>query len=293
MVGLIKERVLERRFADPDRRIPVTLHGQPTYRVSEGEIRGLYQSYPEWGDILFKLQGGEAMTAAERVDLYRLVSGRKRFQTHMVQILANFLPLQTIRARITGGEPLIRELRALRGVTQGGTHRFDVYFHTLEVLDQLVDNVLPLDFVPDSVRRCVHSALDEEIGDVSRRDLLLLATALHDLGKISAERAETTSHAQRSLKAAQPILDALRSDRCPEGARQRRHRLPRASEATPTRGALGGVRRARRSRPPLHVPHGRIPEPLPHRDHPPLPRGHPRPAGRRDLLRSRWNAASR
>jgi succinyl-CoA synthetase alpha subunit len=208
-VGLIKERVLERRFGDPDRRIPVTLPGQPTYEVSEGEIRGLYQSYPEWGDILFKLHGGEAMSPAERVDLYRIVSGRKRFQTHMVRILANFSPLQTIRAQITGGEPLIRELRALRGVTQTRDHRFDVYFHTLEVLDQLVDNVLPLDFVPDSVRRYVQSALDEEIGDVCRRDLLLLATALHDLGKLSARRTETAGHARRSLEAAKPILERL------------------------------------------------------------------------------------
>jgi succinyl-CoA synthetase alpha subunit len=207
MVGLIKERVLERRFADPDRRMPVTLPGQPTYSISEGEIRGLYQSYPEWGDILFKLHGGEDMTPAEKVDLYRIVSGRKRFQTHMVRILANFLPLQTIRAQITGGEPLIRELRALRGVTQTRDHRFDVYFHTLEVLDQLVDEVLPLDFLPDSVRRYVQSALDEEIGNICRRDLLLLATALHDLGKLSAGRSETPNHARRSLEAAEPILE--------------------------------------------------------------------------------------
>jgi hypothetical protein len=206
VIGRIKENALERRFGDPDRRIPVTLHGQPTYRVSEGEIRGLYQSYPEWGDILFKLQGGEAMTEAERVDLYRLVSGRKRFQNHMVEILANFLPLQTIRARITGGEPLIRELRALRGVTQGPGHRFDVYFHTLEVLDQLVGSVLPLDFAPDPVGRFVKNALDEKIGHANRRDLLLLATALHDLGKTGSGWGEPAGHVRRSLKAAQPIL---------------------------------------------------------------------------------------
>jgi hypothetical protein len=206
MIGLIKENALERRFANPDRRIPVTLHGQPTYRVSEGEIRGLYRSYPEWGDILFKLQGGEAMTAAEQVDLYRLVSGRKRFQSHMVQILANFLSIQTIRTRITGGEPLIHELRALRGVTQGPGHRFDVYFHTLEVLDQLVGSVLPLDFAPDPVRRFVRSALGEKIGHVERRDLLLLATALHDLGKTGGGKDEAAGHVRRSLKAAQPIL---------------------------------------------------------------------------------------
>jgi len=207
MVGLLKERALERRFADPDRRIRVALAGQHTYNVSEGEIRGLYRSYPEWGDILFKLQAGEAMTTAEKADVYRIVSGRKRFQTHMVPILANFVPLPTIRDQITAGEPLIRELRSLRGVTQTRDHRFDVYFHTLEVLDQLVHNVLPLDFVSDSVRRYVHSALDEEIGGVCRRDLLLLAAALHDLGKLSSAKTEGASHAQRSLEAAKPILE--------------------------------------------------------------------------------------
>jgi succinyl-CoA synthetase alpha subunit len=205
-IGLIKERVLARRFSDPERRTPVTLAGQSTYLVSEGEIRGLYQSYPEWGDVLFKLQGGEAMTPAERVDLYRLVSGRKRFQTHMVSILANFLPLQSIRARITAGESLIRELPRLRGVTQGAGHRFDVYFHTLEVLDQLVNNVLPLDFVPEAVRRRVHAMLDEEIEHVSRRDLLLLATALHDLGKVGGGMDETATHARRGVEAARPVL---------------------------------------------------------------------------------------
>jgi hypothetical protein len=206
IVGLVKEKVLARRFSDPERRIPVALPGQPTYRVSEGEIRGLYQSYPEWGDVLFKLQGGESMTPAERVDVYRLVSGRKRFQTHMVSILANFLPLQTLRARITAGEPLLPELPRLRGVTQGPGHRFDVYFHTLEVLDQLVNAVLPLEFVSDAVCEGVQRILEEEIDHVSRHDLLLLATALHDLGKTGGGMDETATHARRGIEAARPVL---------------------------------------------------------------------------------------
>jgi hypothetical protein len=209
VVGLVKERALELRFSDPERKMPVTLDGQVPYRVSEGEIRGLYQSYPEWGDVLFKLEAEEPMTRAERVDLYRLVSGRKRFQTHMVQMLANFMPLRTIRMRITEGEPLIRELRGLRGVAQGEGHRFDVYFHTLEVLDQLVGSVLPLDFVPEAARTSVHELLDKEIGGVSRRDLLLLAAALHDLGKAGFGKAESENHAERSARTARVILDRL------------------------------------------------------------------------------------
>ena len=207
VVGLVKERVLERRFSDLERRIPVTLRGQHTYGVSEGEIRGLYQSYPEWGDVLFKLHAGEAMTPAEEVDVYRLISGRKRFQTHMVPILANFLPLQTIRARIIGGEPLIRELQALRGVAQGPGHRFDVYFHTLEVLDQLVSYVLPLEFASEAVRRRVHDVVQEKLEGVTRRDLLLLAAALHDVGKAGFGTDESSSHAHRGASAARGILD--------------------------------------------------------------------------------------
>jgi hypothetical protein len=207
VIRLVKERVLERRFADPERRMAVTLPGQPVYRVSEGEIRGLYQSYPEWGDVLFKLHGGEALSRAENVDLYRLVSGRKRFQTHMVSILANFLPLQAIRGRIIEGEPLIRELHNLRGVTQGPGHRFDAYLHTLEVLDQLVNNVVPLEFASEPMRQCVHEILDREVGHVRRRDLLLLASALHDLGKIGGSLDESSTHVQRSVDAARPILE--------------------------------------------------------------------------------------
>jgi hypothetical protein len=207
VVGMIKERVLEQRFSDPKRRLRVSLRGQPTYRISEGEIRGLYQSYPEWGGVLFKLEGGLAMTRAERVDLYRLVSGRKRFQTHMVTIVSDFLPLRVIRARINRGEPLIKEIRALRRVTQRPPHRFDAYFHTLEVLDQLERSVLPLDFVPDVVSEHINQALDEKIDGVSRRHLLVLAAALHDLGKAKTGTDESVGHVERSVKAAQRVLE--------------------------------------------------------------------------------------
>jgi succinyl-CoA synthetase alpha subunit len=207
-VGVIKERVLERRFFDPEREIPVTLRGQPTYHMSEGEIRGLYESYPEWGEVIFKLEGGQPMTHAERVDLYRLVSGRKRFQTHMVAILTNFLPLGVIRSRIDAGEPVIREIRALRGVSQRSPHRFDAYFHTLEVLDQLENAVLPLDFVPEPVRLRVRRELDQKIDGVSRHDLLVLAAALHDLGKAhGGADGGRSDHVKRGVEAARPILE--------------------------------------------------------------------------------------
>jgi hypothetical protein len=156
---------------------------------------------------LFKLQDGEAMTPSEQVDLYRLVSGRRRFQTHMVAILTNFEPLHEIRARIDRGEPLIPEIKALRSVNQRPPHRFDAYFHTLEVLDQLEEAVLPLEFIADTQRERVKRALEERIDGVSRQHLLVFATALHDLGKARMATPEIGDHAEESVKAAQPVLE--------------------------------------------------------------------------------------
>ena len=203
--GQIKERALARRFSNPERRIPVILDEQPAFEVSEAEVRGFYRSYPEWGDVLFKLQGGEPLTAAEQVDVYALISGRKRFQMYMVPVLVNFVPLRKLRAKIKRGEPLIDEIRSLRGVSQGEGHRFDVYFHTLEVLDQLHGRVLSLDFVPDAWHDHVRALLEADIDDVQRRHLLVLTVALHDLGKVSG----LGDHVQRGLAVVEPILDRL------------------------------------------------------------------------------------
>ena len=74
------------------------------------------------------------------------------------------------------------------------------------MLDQLVNSVLPLDFVPEAVRQRVHAMLEEEIEHVTRRDLLLLATALHDLGKTGGGMDETSNHARRGIEAARPVL---------------------------------------------------------------------------------------
>jgi len=208
VVGILKERALERRFADPSRRVEVNLPGQETYMVSEGEIRGLYQSYPEWADVLFKLEGGSRLTHGERVDLYHLVSGRKRFQSHMVPILANFVPLSVLRSRIDQGEALIQEIRDLRSLTQRPPHRYDVYFHTLEILDQLKSSVLPLEFLSEDMRRRVGATLGEKIDNVTRLDLLVLAAALHDLGKAGGAGEEGyAEHAERGARAVGPILD--------------------------------------------------------------------------------------
>ncbi|MBW1881118.1 MAG: hypothetical protein JRJ84_22420, partial [Deltaproteobacteria bacterium] len=183
VVGEIKERVLHKRFSQPHRRVPVTLPGQARLEVSEAEIQGLFESYPDWADVLLKLKEGKPLPVPEQVDVYELVSGRKRFQMLMVPVLANFVPLRVLRQRASRGERLIPEISRLKGVAQGEGHRFDAYTHALEVLEQLHSTVLPLGFVDEGMRWRVNQVLDERIDHVTRRDLLVLATALHDLGK--------------------------------------------------------------------------------------------------------------
>jgi hypothetical protein len=66
--------------------------------------------------------------------------------------------------------------------------------------------------VPEPVRLYVDDLLEHEIGHVSRRDLLFLAAALHDLGKIGGGVDETSSHVQRSVEAARSILERFGLD---------------------------------------------------------------------------------
>ena len=203
--GLIKDRILEGRVSDPTRKIVVKLDGQPNITVSAGQLYGLFQSYPEWGDVLFKALTGENPSRVESLDLYHLVSGRKRFQALIISVLRNFIPQREIRRRINRGEALISELRALKGVTQPPPHRFDVYDHTMEVVDSLQHAVLPLEFAPAETRAFVGQELDKEIDGVTRRDLLILGAALHDLGKAKG----AGEHVANGVAAAEPILERL------------------------------------------------------------------------------------
>jgi succinyl-CoA synthetase alpha subunit len=205
VMGTLRQRVLERRFSNLERIIEITVPDQPTLTTSEGELSGLYHTYPEWAEVIFKLQAGEPLSVAERVDLVRLVSGRKRFQARMVPVLVQFIPLAEIRRQISRGIPLVPELKKLRGITQGPGHRFDAYYHTLEVLEQLQDVVLPLAFVDDGVRRRTAGWLDSRIDGVQRRDLLMLAAALHDVGKAAGDE----GHVQRGLDIIPPVLERL------------------------------------------------------------------------------------
>jgi hypothetical protein len=203
--GSIRDRILDRRFSDSSHRIRVSLRGQPAIEVSTGEIRGLYRSYPEWGDVLFKALKNTPLLPMEAIDLYHLVSGRKRFQALIIPALVHFMNQGEIRDRIDRGEALIPELKKLKGVAQRPPHRFDVYDHTMEVLDQLQDTVLGLDYLSAPAQAYVTRELGKSIDGVPREDLLVLAAALHDLGKAEGE----DDHARRAVIAATPILGRL------------------------------------------------------------------------------------
>ncbi|MBN1609475.1 MAG: HD domain-containing protein [Polyangiaceae bacterium] len=205
VMGTLRQRVLERRFSNLERIIEVTVPDEPTLTTSEGELSGLYRTYPEWAEVIFKLQAGEPLSLAERVDVIRLASGRKRFQALMVPVLVQFMPLAEIRRQISSGIPLVPELKELYGITQGPGHRFDAFYHTLEVLEQLQEVVLPLAFVDDDVRRRTSKRLDSQIDGVRRRDLLMLAATLHDVGKAVGDE----GHVERGLAVIPPVLARL------------------------------------------------------------------------------------
>ena len=203
--GHIRERVLDRRLSDSARRVRVSWSGQPTIEVSTGEIRGLYRSYPEWGDVLFKALKNTPLLPLEAIDLYHLVNGRKRFQGLIIPALRHFMNQSEIRDRINRGEALIPELRKLKGVAQRPPHRFDLYDHTMEVVDQLQSEVLGLEFLPEPAGTYVKEKLGKPIDGVPRTVFLILAAALHDIGKADGD----DDHARRSQVAADPILDRL------------------------------------------------------------------------------------
>jgi len=201
----LRHRILQRRFDGSDTPVRIALPDRAGLELSSRDLRGLYETYPDWADPLLKLHEGEPLQAADRADLYHLVRGRMRFRNHIVPVLANFMPVRDIRATIDRAEPLIPEISRLRGVAQRKGQRFDAYFHTLEVLDQLRAAVLPLTFLEPDLRARVCSVLDASLGRVPRRQLLTLAAALHDLGKADG----LEGHVERGLTLAGEVVDRL------------------------------------------------------------------------------------
>lgn len=128
-----------------------------------------------------------------------------RFRAHIVPLIENFTSMDEIQATIRRAEPLIPEISRLQAIAQREGHRYDAYFHTLEVLDQLHSAVLPLDCLTPELRVRIRALLDASIDQVSRRTLLVLAAALHDVGKADG----LGGHVQRGLGLAGEVVTRL------------------------------------------------------------------------------------
>jgi putative nucleotidyltransferase with HDIG domain len=79
---------------------------------------------------------------------------------------------------------LLPELEALKGVEQNPYHHLDVWGHTLEVLDQLVELEGDLEAVFGPHAEAVRRELDRPLADeLTRGQALRLGALLHDIGK--------------------------------------------------------------------------------------------------------------
>jgi putative nucleotidyltransferase with HDIG domain len=114
---------------------------------------------------------------------------------------------------------ILPDVAALKGLAQTAPHRQDVYEHTLQTMVEL-EALLPLDgaplhpTVPFSDRVAAHLA-ETVAGGHSRRLLLTLAAALHDVGKRSTateqnERIRFIGHNRTGAEAAADLMRQLR-----------------------------------------------------------------------------------
>lgn len=92
-------------------------------------------------------------------------------------------------------EKILPELWATRGVAQHQTHKYDVYDHTMAVVEGLAKIIENPSFLEPKHQSYVRKALAEEIDGIEKRDLLLFSALLHDIGKgvDVAEKDDSTS----------------------------------------------------------------------------------------------------
>jgi putative nucleotidyltransferase with HDIG domain len=175
--------------------------------------------------------------AAVRAQAHALASvSSERRRDELLRCLGGPRPAAAIRSLdLLGLLPaLLPELPALHGVTQSPPHVYDVWEHTLTVLDRLMevlaalDPVYNIDAVSDvtlglaSLRLGRHrQALGQHLAATLNSDhpvhtLLLLASLLHDVGKPATRSVEPTgriryfNHDQVGARLAQERLTDLR-----------------------------------------------------------------------------------
>src|SRR3954452_14646930 len=84
---------------------------------------------------------------------------------------------------------VLPELEALHGIEQSHFHHLDVYDHTIEVLNSLIEIAAHLaDYSPEAARE-LRAVLDEPLADdLTRAQALHFAALLHDVGKADTRR---------------------------------------------------------------------------------------------------------
>ena len=86
---------------------------------------------------------------------------------------------------------LFPEVAALKGIEQGGYHDRDAFEHTIEVIGALEGLAQsPERLAPDQATELAHHWSVPLSGDRRRRDLLMLAALLHDIGKVDTQEVD-------------------------------------------------------------------------------------------------------
>jgi putative nucleotidyltransferase with HDIG domain len=186
-------------------------------------------------ELRFRIDKATLAQVRAQAHVLANVSAERR-RDELLHCLAGPRPAAAIRSLdLLGLLPaLIPELPALHGVTQSPPHVYDVWEHTLTVLDRLgevlaaLDPVYNIDAVSDvtlglaSVRLGRHrQALGQHLAaslnsDHPLRSLLLLASLLHDIGKPATRTVEPSgrirffNHDQVGARLTQERLTALR-----------------------------------------------------------------------------------
>jgi tRNA nucleotidyltransferase/poly(A) polymerase len=139
-------------------------------------------------------------------------------------------------------EMTLPELAALKGVTQNDFHHLDVYEHVLAASDAMGELLVdPSDFFPETAAALVGRLDSPLAGDATRRQVLSLASVLHDCGKPDCrytdeqERVRFFDHDRLSAAKAEAVLIRFRVGRRTTGAitqlvRQHMHLVALVSE---------------------------------------------------------------
>jgi putative nucleotidyltransferase with HDIG domain len=113
-------------------------------------------------------------------------------------------------------DPLLPEIRAMRGCLQGPPHRYDVVTHSLETVRSLDRIILALQtLLPDEAASLTGALGTEVEGGISRQAVLRFAALIHDVGKPDTRITEDGQirflrHAARGASIAQEISSRLR-----------------------------------------------------------------------------------